>query len=1105
MSNPASSSQNVIAASVNAPIINATGPGGIVTATTIRANTFSTSTFSTANVTANNVTANNLSLASSFSSANVTANNLTANNLSLASSFSTANVTANNVTANNLTLASSFSTANVTANNVTANVAAVTTITSNAVSANVASFASVSANSIASNAATLVTVNAGAVTTNVLTSNAMSSGAGSFGAVTSNVLGSNAVTLGGQVVLTATAQGIEQTSAPFSPITQSGINSIKVQGAGLAFQGKSFPDMSGNAGGIGTYSYITATANAYVNRNDPQASRIRDINYAPYDASGNVTYDFDVVILYPTDPTKYSNTMVYEAVNRGTAQITNLVDVTPTPAFGKTLFGNTVPSFSEFGVSVSGTGSGNGFLYQQGDMFVFSGWEGIRPQVLTDYLCATFYTNVISEYNSWPGQFLLVPTGSGGLGLNAGATVGLGVSFPSCYYDSSNATPSRFVTGDCTDYTLFSSFTTNTFPLSSTDSANVTIYNSFPMYYPFVPDSPMTVSISYGFDGVEVPLTTNLFYTTNGFGTVGPGLNLINSGALGPDFAEGFGGMVTPPQYNAAYCTINRQAIMLGTDGLPMTTAKPDMWTQYAAVLEADASGFLRDSGSEYTINYTGFQAKPMALGALGVRDLVSYLRYGTADEFTGVSTTFWTDYASRTSNVVAFGISSSSVFLKGFLYEGFNVSSNVSGGVNTPVFDGFLNTVGFDRRELFIRFGKQNEAALGPRYQNNDTTPEFPFTYPTTTDPYSGRTDGLLYKYLTNYSACVPKIYDIEGQYEISSSSLNLLISDPLGAPLPASVYSDYLGLYYIQGAGHAFSYITQGNGIGQKPSQIGGTLDYAELFNSAYSPTPAVQAYAPVSGSYVLRSCYWNMKRWLRNGGSNPLPSKFPSIGTLNANVQPYGTRWTSSNVQLQAIKSTATDMGFPNLSNLTTIDSAGIPNPYGFPYPGDVFKRLVTNRYTQSIRGTNTDYQVYGPVLDYPAMTSLFDSSGIGVPIHGIPTPETAAPLFSSVGYNLYQQGYGAYSLRAPALYVGAVSLASNSAIKATNFTNDPRPTIEALYTNVATWSNTWNVAVSNNITNGYMLASNIFPYESVTYTNRGLYQSNLLSTRHGVPLV
>ena len=82
---------------------------------------------------------------------------------------------------------------------------------------------------------------------------------------------------------------------------------------------------------------------------------------------------------------------------------------------------------------------------------------------------------------------------------------------------------------------------------------------------------------------------------------------------------------------------------------------------------------------------------------------------------------------------------------------------------------------------------------------------------------------------------------------------------------------------------------------------------------------------------------------------------------------------------------------------------------------------------------------------------------------------------------------------------------MSLAANAAIKATNFQNDPRPTIEALYTNVATWSNTWNVAVSNNVTNGYMLASNIFPYDSLTYTNRGLYQSNLLAARHGVPLV
>jgi hypothetical protein len=34
---------------------------------------------------------------------------------------------------------------------------------------------------------------------------------------------------------------------------------------------------------------------------------------------------------------------------------------------------------------------------------------------------------------------------------------------------------------------------------------------------------------------------------------------------------------------------------------------------------------------------------------------------------------------------------------------------------------------------------------------------------------------------------------------------------------------------------------------------------------------------------------------------------------------------------------------------------------------------------------------------------------------------------------------------------------------------------------------------------------MLNATIFPYDQNTYINRGLYQSNLLSTRHGVPLI
>jgi hypothetical protein len=132
----------------------------------------------------------------------------------------------------------------------------------------------------------------------------------------------------------------------------------------------------------------------------------------------------------------------------------------------------------------------------------------------------------------------------------------------------------------------------------------------------------------------------------------------------------------------------------------------------------------------------------------------------------------------------------------------------------------------------------------------------------------------------------------------------------------------------------------------------------------------------------------------------------------------------------------------------------------------------------------------------------MTIFDDELDIGVSVGGIPTPETAAPLFSFRGYNQFQRGYGVNGGIPPILYTSAISLASNAAVKAT-FANDPRPSIQELYTNVATWSNTWNVAVDTNITNGYMLNASVFPYDQNTYINRCLYQSNLLINTWNIP--
>ena len=93
------------------------------------------------------------------------------------------------------------------------------------------------------------------------------------------------------------------------PITRSAIERFDVKGSGLAFAGASF-------GSVGTYTYTLAEATATVSPKDDCAATIVDLKNTVPDASGNVRYKFDVVLLAPTDASRANGTLFYEVTNR---------------------------------------------------------------------------------------------------------------------------------------------------------------------------------------------------------------------------------------------------------------------------------------------------------------------------------------------------------------------------------------------------------------------------------------------------------------------------------------------------------------------------------------------------------------------------------------------------------------------------------------------------------------------------------------------------------------------------------------------------------------------------------------------------------------------
>jgi len=132
------------------------------------------------------------------------------------------------------------------------------------------------------------------------------------------------------------------------PITNSSIESLVTKGTGLAFNGASF-------GTVGTYSYVLAEATGKVAANDNCAPTIVDLKNAA-DASGNVRYKFDVVVLMPTDAAKASGSLLYIVNNRSnTSSFEALND-----GSSNDLFSNVAPVIPTTGAAATaGVGAGS--------------------------------------------------------------------------------------------------------------------------------------------------------------------------------------------------------------------------------------------------------------------------------------------------------------------------------------------------------------------------------------------------------------------------------------------------------------------------------------------------------------------------------------------------------------------------------------------------------------------------------------------------------------------------------------------------------------------------------------------------------------------------
>ena len=251
------------------------------------------------------------------------------------------------------------------------------------------------------------------------------------------------------------------------------------------------------------------------------------------------------------------------------------------------------------------------------------------------------------------------------------------------------------------------------------------------------------------------------------------------------------------------------------------------------------AEGF--EPGVIYELIYEAQDPVLSGAGMTAIRDLVSLMRFGgeSADQLTQLG-------LPNINHTAAWGISQSGRLLRQFVYQGFN--EDLEG---RRVFDGVIPVIAGAGYGMF-----NNRFAMPTRtngQHSNHLYPNdyFPFTYGESTDPFSGRRDGVLKR--TIASGTDPKIMHIQTSNEYWVRGGSLPHTNPEGtedAELPSSVR-----FYTLGGSQH-------GSGSGLPRPASSGQLP----------PNP--NRWSPLSDSLLVA-----MAKWIAEG-KEPPASRYPRI---------------------------------------------------------------------------------------------------------------------------------------------------------------------------------------------------------------------------------
>jgi hypothetical protein len=376
-----------------------------------------------------------------------------------------------------------------------------------------------------------------------------------------------------------------------------------------------------------------------------------------------------------------------------------------------------------------------------------------------------------------------------------------------------------------------------------------------------------------------------------------------------------------PLTYPVAEGSTARLDVRTTPDGAP-TVLPASAWRFVgAAEVEIDRTA-TADGGAIYSLVYTAKDPRPMGLGLAAVRDLTLFLKSGTADE-SGAKNPLGDLHP---DTAVLFGISQSGRFLRDFIWQDFNRAPE-----GARVFDAAMPIIAGSRKSYVnMRFGQPGRYS---RQHEDHFFPgdQFPFTYATTTDPVTGKSDGIFARCAAS-NTC-PKLMHLDSNLEFWQARASLLGVDGRGrsVPVPENVR------FYLMGSTQHGPASRSVAGICKQPNNT------------------AVQA-------PLVRAAFQQLVDWTGKGRP-PADSRYP---LSNANLAPLDAK----------------AMGFPDLAPMgiefpTRKNELAVVDPRTVPFAPD-----VALRYATLLPRTNSDGHDLAAVLMPDVAVPLATYSGWNV---------------------------------------------------------------------------------------------------------------------------